>query len=128
MITAYISKICRKIVACKASVKKILRARTDAGSSQLMKQSTCSCLSESWGRHHFVEASLDMQMVREHVEGPLLANMTEFGITPETSMKNGQNWALNGYILVSVACCRRHDERFTKACYKTVQHHNSKSK
>ena len=38
-----------------------------------------------------------MQMVREKVEGPLLANMTEFGVTPETSM---EEWEQLGFKLV----------------------------
>lgn len=97
-----VEDMCRKIVACKASVKKTLVcARTDAGQLSIDEAIKRAVAYRKAGADIiFVEAlgsTLDMQMVREQVDGPLLANMTEFGITPETSM---EEWTKLGFELV----------------------------
>ena len=97
-----VEDMCRKIIACKASVKKTLVcARTDAGQLSIddaIKRAIA--YRKSGADIIFVEAlrsTSDMQMVREKVEGPLLANMTEFGVTPETSLGE---WEQLGFELV----------------------------
>ena len=97
-----VEDMCRKIIACKASVKKTLVcARTDAGQLSIddaIKRAIA--YRKSGADIIFVEAlrsTSDMQMVREKVEGPLLANMTEFGVTPETSLGE---WEQLGFQLV----------------------------
>ena len=97
-----VEDMCRKILACKTSVKKTLVcARTDAGQLSIddaIKRAIA--YRKSGADIIFVEAlrsTSDMQMVREKVEGPLLANMTEFGVTPETSLGE---WEQLGFELV----------------------------
>jgi methylisocitrate lyase len=97
-----VDDMCRKIVACKKSAKKtLICARTDAGQISIddaIKRAIAYC--KAGADMIFVEAlrsTLDMKMVREKVEGPLLANMTEFGVTPETSM---EEWEQLGFELV----------------------------
>ena len=97
-----VDDMCRKIVACKTSAKKtLICARTDAGQISIEDAIKRAIAYRKAGADMiFVEAlrsTLDMKMVREKVEGPLLANMTEFGITPETSMKE---WEELGFELV----------------------------
>ena len=97
-----VEDMCRKIVACKTSAKKTLVcARTDAGQLSIDEAIKRAIAYRKAGADIiFVEAlrtTSDMQMVREKVEGPLLANMTEFGVTPETSM---EEWEQLGFELV----------------------------
>ena len=97
-----VEDMCRKIVACKTSAKKTLVcARTDAGQLSIDEAIKRAIAYRKAGADIiFVEAlrtTSDMQMVREKVEGPLLANMTEFGVTPETSM---EEWGKLGFELV----------------------------
>ena len=97
-----VEDMCRKIVACKTSAKKTLVcARTDAGQLSIDEAIKRAIAYRKAGADIiFVEALRtisDMQMVREKVEGPLLANMTEFGVTPETSM---EEWEKLGFELV----------------------------
>jgi len=97
-----VDDMCRKIVACKTSAKKtLICARTDAGQISIEDAIKRAIAYRKAGADMiFVEAlrsTLDMKMVREKVECPLLANMTEFGITPETSMKE---WEELGFELV----------------------------
>jgi methylisocitrate lyase len=97
-----VDDMCRKIVACKTSAKKaLICARTDAGQISIDDAIKRAIAYRKAGADViFVEAlrsTLDMKMVREKVEGPLLANMTEFGVTPETSM---EEWEQLGFDLV----------------------------
>ena len=97
-----VDDMCRKIVACKKSAKKtLICARTDAGQISIDDAIKRAIAYRKAGADMiFVEAlrsTLDMKMVREKVEGPLLANMTEFGVTPETSM---EEWEELGFELV----------------------------
>ena len=97
-----VDDMCRKIVACKTSAKKaLICARTDAGQISIDDAIKRAIAYRKAGADIiFVEAlrtTSDMQMVREKVEGPLLANMTEFGVTPETSM---EEWEKLGFELV----------------------------
>jgi methylisocitrate lyase len=97
-----VDDMCRKIVACKKSAKKtLICARTDAGQISIDDAIKRAIAYRKAGADViFVEAlrsTLDMKMVREKVEGPLLANMTEFGVTPETSM---EEWEQLGFDLV----------------------------
>lgn len=97
-----VEDMCRKIVACKSSAKKTLVcARTDAGQVSIDEAIKRAIAYRKAGADIiFVEAlksTSDMQIVRQKVDGPLLANMTEFGITPETSMKE---WKELGFELV----------------------------
>ena len=97
-----VDDMCRKIVACKTSAKKtLICARTDAGQISIEDAIKRAIAYRKAGADMiFVEAlrsTLDMKMVREKVEGPLVANMTEFGVTPETSM---EEWEELGFELV----------------------------
>ena len=97
-----VEDMCRKIVACKTSTEKTLVcARTDAGQLSIDEAINRAIAYRKAGADIiFVEAlrsTSDMQKVRENVDGPLLANMTEFGITPETSM---EAWEKLGFELV----------------------------
>ena len=97
-----VEDMCRKIVACKTSAKKTLVcARTDAGQLSIDEAiKRAIAYREAGADIIFVEAlrsTSDMQMIREKVDGPLLANMTEFGITPETPM---EAWEKLGFELV----------------------------
>ena len=87
--------MCRKIVACKTSAKKTLVcARTDAGQLSIDEAIKRAIAYRKAGADIiFVEAlrtTSDMQMVREKVEGPLLANMTEFGVHPNIHGRMGK--------------------------------------
>jgi len=97
-----VEDMCRKIAACKSSVNEtLICARTDAGQVSIDEAVKRAIAYQKAGADIiFVEAlksTSDMQFVRQSVVGPLLANMTEFGVTPETSMKK---WEELGFELV----------------------------
>jgi len=95
-------EMCRKIAAArKASLSMVICARTDAGFISTDEAIyRANQYANSGADVIFVEA-LDspeaIQRVRAEVKAPLLANMTEFGRTPETSL---QEWNNYGYNLV----------------------------
>jgi methylisocitrate lyase len=76
-------------------------ARTDAAASSLDDAiARAKRYAEAGAELLFVEAltSLDhIKRVRDEVKGPLLANMTEFGRTPQLSL---QEWQEHGYEVV----------------------------
>lgn len=95
-------EMCRKIAAArKASFSMVICARTDAGFISTEEAIyRANQYANAGADVIFVEAldSLEaIQRVREEVNAPLLANMTEFGRTPETSL---QEWSNYGYNLV----------------------------
>jgi methylisocitrate lyase len=92
----------RKISAARlASDKLSLCARTDAASVSLDEAiARANLYVKSGADIIFVEALTnldDIKRVRDEVHGPLLANMTEFGRTPQISL---QEWERLGYELV----------------------------
>jgi methylisocitrate lyase len=97
-----VEEMCRKVAAARrASSELLICARTDAAGGSLDDAIMRA-------RHYrdagadviFVEALTsrdDIARVRAEVEAPLLANMTEFGRTPELSLKE---WDAAGFELV----------------------------
>jgi methylisocitrate lyase len=94
--------MCRKISAARhASDKLAICARTDAAFVSLDEAIQRANLYVQAGANViFVEALTnldDIRRVRAEVNAPLLANMTEFGRTPQISLKE---WESLGYELV----------------------------
>lgn len=94
--------MCRKIEAARRAASSILIcARTDAAASSLDDAiARARSYRQAGADIIFVEALSDLRMierVREAVDAPLLANMTEFGRTPYLST---QRWGELGYELV----------------------------
>jgi methylisocitrate lyase len=95
-------EMCLKIAAAKRVARKIsICARTDAGQVSLDEAiSRANRYAEAGADFIFVEALRnrdDMQRVRSEVRAPLMANMTEFGRTPQTDLID---WDRLGYELV----------------------------
>ncbi len=94
--------MCRKIAAAKKAAGEILIcARTDAAAGSLDDAiARARRYSDAGSDVIFVEALSsreDIRRVRAEVPAPLLANMTEFGRTPEMSL---QEWDAAGFELV----------------------------
>ena len=94
--------MCRKIAAAKKAASDLLIcARTDAAGGSLDDAITrARRYREAGADVIFVEALTsrdDIARVRAEVAGPLLANMTEFGRTPQLSLKE---WDAAGFELV----------------------------
>jgi methylisocitrate lyase len=97
-----IDEMCRKVAAAKkASSDLLICARTDAvGGSLDDAIMRARRYRETGADIIFVEALTtrdDIKRVREEVSAPLLANMTEFGRTPQLSLKE---WDATGFELV----------------------------
>jgi methylisocitrate lyase len=97
-----VEEMCRKIAAAKkAASDLVICARTDAAGSSLDDAITrARRYREAGADVIFVEALTsrdDIARVRAEVAGPLLANMTEFGRTPQLSLKE---WDAAGFELV----------------------------
>jgi len=94
--------MCRKVSAARhASDKLSICARTDAAFVSLDEAiQRAKLYAEAGADIIFVEALTnldDIKRVREELDMPLLANMTEFGRTPQISMSE---WQALGYELV----------------------------
>jgi len=86
-----VDDMCRKVAAAKrAATNLLICARTDAAAASLDEAiARANRYVEAGADIIFVEAlhSLDhMREVRSRISAPLLANMTEFGRTPHTSL------------------------------------------
>ncbi len=126
-----VDDMCRRIVACKSAIKKtLICARTDAAQLSTDEAINRAIAYRKAGADIiFVEALRsisDMQIVREKVGGPLLANMTEFGVTPETSM---EEWEALGFDLVIYpVSALRVAAASMKDFYKSLRRNGSASK
>jgi methylisocitrate lyase len=94
--------MCRKIAAAKkAASGLVICARTDAASASLTDAIARAKQYAAAGADLiFVEALAsrdDIKRVRDEIAGPLLANMTEFGRTPQLSLSE---WQSLGYEVV----------------------------
>jgi methylisocitrate lyase len=94
--------MCRKVAAAKAAAHDLLVcARTDAAAHSLDDAiSRARRYREAGADVIFVEALTsreDIRRVRAEVSGPLLANMTEFGRTPQLALRE---WSEFGFELV----------------------------
>jgi methylisocitrate lyase len=97
-----VDDMCRKVAAArKAARELVICARTDAGAASLDDAvMRANRYAEAGAELIFVEAltSVDeIRRVRAAVKAPLLANMTEFGRTPQLSL---QEWRDFGYQVV----------------------------
>ena len=97
-----VEEMCRKVTAAKkASTDLLICARTDAAGGSLDDPITrARRYREAGADVIFVEALTsrdDITRVREQLVAPLLANMTEFGRTPQLSLKE---WDAAGFELV----------------------------
>jgi methylisocitrate lyase len=94
--------MCRKVAAARSAASDLMIcARTDAAASSLDDAiARAKRYGEAGAELLFVEAltSIDhIKRVRDEIKGPLLANMTEFGRTPQLSL---QEWQDHGYEVV----------------------------
>jgi methylisocitrate lyase len=97
-----VEDMCRKVAAARsAATDIIICARTDAAASSLDDAiARAKRYAEAGAELLFVEAltSIDhIKRVRAELKGPLLANMTEFGRTPQLSVAQWQEF---GYEVV----------------------------
>jgi methylisocitrate lyase len=97
-----VEDMCRKVAAARSAASDlIICARTDAAASSLDDAiARANRYAEAGAELIFVEAlaSLDhIRRVRAEVKAPLLANMTEFGRTPQVSV---EEWRDFGYEVV----------------------------
>jgi methylisocitrate lyase len=94
--------MCRKVAAARSAASDIvICARTDAAASSLDDAiARANRYAEAGAELIFVEALTSVEhikRVRAEIKAPLLANMTEFGRTPELSVKE---WGDFGYDVV----------------------------
>ena len=94
--------MCRKVAAARSAASDlVICARTDAAASSLDDAiARANRYAEAGADLLFVEALTSVEhirRVRAEVKGPLLANMTEFGRTPQLSL---QQWHDFGYEVV----------------------------
>jgi methylisocitrate lyase len=87
--------MCRKVAGAKKAASNLLIcARTDAAATSLDDAiSRANRYVEAGADLIFVEAlhsETSMKQVRERISAPLLANMTEFGKTPQTTLQDFQ--------------------------------------
>jgi methylisocitrate lyase len=97
-----VDDMCRKVTAArKAATDLVICARTDAGAASLDDAiMRANRYAEAGAELIFVEALTsveEIRRVRAEVMAPLLANMTEFGRTPQLSL---QEWRDFGYQVV----------------------------
>ncbi len=123
-----LEEMCRKIVACKAATTKtLICARTDAGQLSINEAVNRALAYQQAGADIiFVEAlksTSDMQFVRERVAGPILANMTEFGITPETSKAEWEKLGFN--LVIYPVSALRISAKSMKDFYRSLQENGS---
>jgi methylisocitrate lyase len=94
--------MCRKVAAARSAASDlVICARTDAAASSLDDAiARANRYAEAGAELLFVEALTSVEhirRVRAEVKGPLLANMTEFGRTPQLSLRQ---WHEFGYEVV----------------------------
>jgi methylisocitrate lyase len=97
-----VEDMCRKVAAARSAASELMIcARTDAAASSLDDAiARANRYAEAGADLLFVEALSSVEhirRVRAEVKGPLLANMTEFGRTPQLSL---QQWSDYGYEVV----------------------------
>jgi methylisocitrate lyase len=95
-------EMCRKVAAArKAATDLVICARTDAAATSLDEAiARANQYAAAGADLIFVEALAsrdDIRRVRDEVKAPLLANMTEFGRTPQIALTE---WQALGYELV----------------------------
>jgi methylisocitrate lyase len=95
-------EMCRKVAAArKAASNLVICARTDAAATSLDEAiARANQYAAAGAELVFVEALAsrdDIKRVREEVKAPLLANMTEFGRTPQIALAE---WQALGYEVV----------------------------
>jgi methylisocitrate lyase len=98
-----VEDMCRKVAAARSAASDIIIcARTDAAASSLDDAiARANRYGEAGAELLFVEALTSIEhikRVRAEVAAPLLANMTEFGRTPQLSL---QQWGDYGYEVVT---------------------------
>jgi len=94
--------MCRKVAAARSAASElVICARTDAAASSLDDAiARANRYAEAGAELIFVEALTSIEhirRVRAEIKGPLLANMTEFGRTPQLSVAQWQDF---GYQVV----------------------------
>ena len=99
---ASMDDMCAKIVAAKkAASNLVICARTDAAAVSLDEAlARAKAYAKAGAELIFVEALTSMEAiarVRTEIDAPLLANMTEFGRTPQIALGD---WAKHGYEIV----------------------------
>jgi len=97
-----VEDMCRKVAAARsAATDLVICARTDAAASSLDDAiMRAKRYAEAGAELIFVEALTSpdhIRQVRAEIKGPLLANMTEFGRTPQLSLRE---WRDYGYEVV----------------------------
>jgi methylisocitrate lyase len=97
-----VDDMCRKVAAArKAATDLVICARTDAGAASLDDAiGRANRYAEAGAELIFVEALTSVEQIRQvraAIKAPLLANMTEFGRTPQLSL---QQWGEFGYEVV----------------------------
>lgn len=97
-----VDDMCRKVAAARAAASTlVICARTDAAASSLDDAiMRARRYAEAGAELIFVEALTsrdDIRRVRAEIKAPLLANMTEFGRTPQLSLEEWQDF---GYEVV----------------------------
>jgi methylisocitrate lyase len=118
--------MCRKVAAARsAATDLVICARTDAAASSLDDAiARANRYAEAGAELLFVEALTSVEhirRVRAEVKGPLLANMTEFGRTPQLSVRQ---WGEFGYEVVIFPVSEfRIAARATERFYADL-HHN----
>jgi len=95
-------EMCRKVAAARSAASElVICARTDAAASSLDDAiARANRYAEAGAELIFVEALTSIEhirRVRAEIKGPLLANMTEFGRTPQLSVAQWQDF---GYQVV----------------------------
>ncbi len=99
---ASMDDMCRKVIAArKAASDMVICARTDAAAVSLDEAiARAKAYASAGAELIFVEALTSMdaiKRVRDEIKAPLLANMTEFGRTPQISL---EEWRRLGYEIV----------------------------
>ena len=118
--------MCRKIIAArKAASGMVICARTDAAAVSLDEAITRANAYASAGAELiFVEALTSPEAiarVRAEVKAPLLANMTEFGRTPQIALSE---WGRLGYeIVIYPVSSFRISSQAIKAFYASLKKH-----
>src|SRR5689334_5461410 len=97
-----VEDMCRKVAAARSAASElVICARTDAAASSLDDAiARANRYAEAGAELIFVEALTSVEhikRVRAEIKAPLLANMTEFGRTPQLSLRE---WGDFGYEVV----------------------------
>src|SRR5215471_5805658 len=118
--------MCRKVAAARSAASElVICARTDAAASSLDDAiARANRYAEAGAELIFVEALTSIEhirRVRAEIKGPLLANMTEFGRTPQLSL---QQWRTFGYEVVIYPVSEfRVASRATERFYADLRRH-----